>query len=340
MRPSASPSRVTAVVLLLFLIAIGCSRALHPAGQEDDATAAPRTSPSAEGGLHLRATRQADLSETESASLAQAAFWDAFYAERYEAIPGIIRQLTAAFLENPHDPQTALLLAHTHLWKVSERNRAKVRDPTITDHLVLAEHYFEQAYRLRPDDHRIIGWLGSVRLALGAVRRDAGIAREGELLLAEGVRRYPEFNLFTSAFVRSGLPATDERFRGALEQLWRNVDACSGTRSDTAQPMARAYELAERADPSCANSTRAPHNFEGFVLNLGDMLVKAGEPVEAASVYARARLSPTYASWPYRLTLEERIRNAGDVARRASAGEAPPMMSGSAYSCAACHARH
>jgi tetratricopeptide (TPR) repeat protein len=288
--------------------------------------------------LRLRAPRDARPAASEAALRARAAFWDAFYAERYDAIPGLLRQLGAAVLENPRDAETVLLLAHTHLWKVAERARVEVRDPTITDHLVLAEHYFEEAYRLNPDDHRIIGWLGSVRVPLGAIRQDPVLAAEGARLLLEGVHRYPQFNLFTAAFSRAGLPADNPLFRDALDQLWRNVDVCSGVR-DGDVAAARTYELALRADRSCANSSKAPHNFEGFVLNLGDMLVKAGRPDDAVSAYARARLAPTYAAWPYSDLLEERIRNAADAARRAREGQPVPMMSGSAYSCAACHTR-
>jgi hypothetical protein len=288
--------------------------------------------------LRLRAPREARPAPTEAALRARAAFWDAFYAERYDAIPGLLRQLTAAVLENPRDAETVLLLAHTHLWKVAERARVEVRDPTITDHLVLAEHFFEEAYRLNPGDHRIIGWLGSARVSLGAVRQDLVLSGEGNRLLREGVNRYPQFNLFTAAFTHAGLPVDSPGFRDALDQLWRNVDNCSGVRdSDTS--TARIYELALRADRSCANSSKVPHNFEGFILNLGDMLLRSGRPDEAMGTYARARLSPTYAEWPYRNLLEERIRNAPEAARRAREGQRTPMMAGSAYTCAACHGR-
>ena len=288
--------------------------------------------------LRLRAVKDANPSASESGVRARAAFWQAFYAERYDAIPGLLRQLSAAVLENPRDAETVLLLGHTHLWKVAERARLEARDPTIVDHLVMAEHYFEEAYRLNPGDHRIIGWLGSVRVSLGTVRQDSLIAAEGDRLLVESVQRYPQFNLFTAAFTHAGLPPDSPRFRHALDQLWSNVDKCSGVR-DAAAADSLTYELARRADRSCANSAKVPHNFEGFILNLGDMLVRAGRVDEAVSVYARARLAPDFATWPYRELLEDRIRNAAESVRRAGEGQRTPMMAGSAYTCAGCHAR-
>jgi hypothetical protein len=317
------------------MVAAACTTS-RPDPQSNE-TAPPRVAP-VHAELRLRAPRDANVAASEGALRARAAFRDAFYAERYDALPGLLRQLTATVLENPRDAETMLLLGHAHLWKVAERARVEGRDPTITDHLVLAEHYFEEAFRLNPDDHRIIGWLGSVRVSLGAIRQDPVLAAEGERLLEEGMRRYPQFNLFTAAFTHAGLPADSPGFRNALDQLWRNVDACSGVR-DSDVAAARTYELALRADRSCANSSKVPHNFEGFILNLGDMLVRAGRPDEAVSAYARARLAPAYDAWPYRDLLEERILNAPDAARRAREGQRSPMMAGSAYTCAACHAR-
>jgi hypothetical protein len=48
---------------------------------------------------------------------------------------------------------------------------------------------------------------------------------------------------------------------------------------------------------ACWNSWIAPHNFEGFFLNMGDMLVKVGDWRTAQKIYANAKLSPDYANW-------------------------------------------
>ena len=335
---------VSALAIIL-PITVGCTGCGGPAPQEgglQSSTEAP-AAPSVGAGLRLPEPRLAQASDSDLGRRAKETFWGAFHAGQYEALPGITRLLTAAYLENPRAPEITLLLGHAHLWKVSERRRLEERDPTITDHLVLAERYFEEAYRLNHGDHRIVGWLGSVRMPLGRIRQDGGLTREGYLLLQEAVRRYPQFNHFTAGFALSGLPANDERYRQALEHMWQNVDKCSGVRTDQAPSGLSAYELAERVDPACVNTPKAPHNYEGVMLNMGDMLVKAGEPEVARSVYARARLSPAYQTWPYREKLEQRILSAEEAAelfaRARSPEEEPEIMFGSAYSCAACHAR-
>ena len=71
---------------------------------------------------------------------------------RYDNIARVQMPLTAAYLETPGDPRLALLLAHTHLWKLAERARLATVPPEITDHAVLAEQHFEEARRLAPED--------------------------------------------------------------------------------------------------------------------------------------------------------------------------------------------
>jgi hypothetical protein len=326
----------TLAALVCFSMALAAALA---AGGNDSQPSAPPQAELSPADLHLRPARPA-APALPSAARAHAAFWQAFEGERYEAIPAVVQQLGGAFAENPRDAQTALLLGHSHLWKAAERTREGKRDPSTIDHVVLAEHYFEQAHRLAPEDHRILGWLGSTRLSLGAARRDDALRGEGDRMLDEAVRRHPRFNLFTAGFVRASLPASDPKFHTALEQMWRNIESCSGVTPGAAEGgEVNIYELAQRADPVCANTEKAPHNFEGFILVLGDMLMKAGKEEQAVDVYARAKLAPTYTVWPYREVLEKRVQDAPETARRVRNGEPAPMVSGSAYTCVACHAR-
>ena len=278
---------------------------------------------------------------------AKTAFRTALYAGDYPALPEATRLLTAAYLDNPRDPETAMLLGHAHLWRVSERARIprEEQDPALADELILAERYFEEARRLAPDDHRVLGWLGGVRLALGSVHQDERLTRRGYFMLREAVDRYPEFNHFSMGYVLSGLPRTDERFGEAVEHMWRNLDRCVGERVDRQRPGYAPYmsgATTEGPERVCWNGPKAPHNFEGFMLNFGDLLVKAGEPDVAREVYANARLSETYAEWPYREVLERRIVNADSVAERfeqAPPEDEPEVMLRSAFACTACHAR-
>lgn len=329
---------VVALVLCTAALAAGCARpdasllALNPVRPAAE-------SPLAAAGFRLPAPRPARPSPPGLADMAKTAFWAAFTAGAYDALPNATLLLTAAYLQNPQDAEVTLLLAHAHLWKVSERRRSTQRDPTITDHLVLAETYFEEAYRLAPADHRIVGWLGSARAPLGVLRGDSLLAAEGYALLEEAAARYPQFNHFTAGFSLSALPASDPRFAVGLEHLWQNMESCVGARREAGPDV---YALAGQTDTSCANAEKAPHNYEGFMLTLGDMLVKSGQPAEARTAYGRARFAPTYETWPYREMLEQRLLTADESAAlfaRATPDEAPETVFGSAYSCVVCHQR-
>lgn len=287
--------------------------------------------------------KTAQRSETALAQKAKQTFWDNLHAGRYDQLPEGLYLLTAAYLETPRDPQIALLLAHAHLWKVSERFREPEQSPRITDHLILAEKYFAEARRLHPEDHRILGWLGGVKLALGRIHQDERLTREGYFMLQDAIRLFPEFNYFSAGYVMSGLPTDDERFQEGVEDMWKTLDVCAGETIARRNPdYSRFMALETTTGPKrvCWNSRIAPHNFESFFLNMGDMLVKNGEVDTAKKIYQIAKLSKDYPSWKYRSILEERIVKAEERAHRfkeTDPGKHPEIMFGSSYACMACH---
>src|SRR5262245_34465748 len=110
----------------------------------------------------------AKASDTELPRKAHTYFLDSLRSGSYENLPEATRLLTAAYLQNPHDAAISFHLGMAHLWKVAERSREPVRDPTITDHLILADKYLSEAHKLDPSDARIPGFEGSVKMALGS----------------------------------------------------------------------------------------------------------------------------------------------------------------------------
>ena len=180
-------------------------------------------------------------------------------------------------------------------------------------------------------------------VAEGAIHHDEKLTRRGYYALRDSIDAWPEFNLFTAGYVLSGQPAASARFKEGLEWQWQTLDKCSGVSVNRQDPDFAPYmthATTSGAKRVCWNSEIAPHNFEGFFLNMGDMLVKSGDWQVARKVYANARLSPAYDAWGYKEVLEGRIR---DAAANATAFNAPAgpkgngMMQRSAYACMACH---
>lgn len=289
--------------------------------------------------------KTADPAQTELSRKARETFWAALHAGDYAQAPDVIRLLTAAYLENPKQPEITLLLAHAHLWTIAERVRRPELDPRITDHAILAERYFMEAHRLNREDDRILGWLGGIQLALGSIHQDERLTRRGYYLLHDAIRRYPEFNYFSAGYPLSSLPVQDEKFQEGVEDMWQDLALCAGEPIDRVNPDYRKYMALETSTGPkrvCWNSWIAPHNFEGFFLNMGDMLVKQGHVEPARRIYAIARLSKDYGAWRYKDLLEERIATADERARLFRGPDSqqhPETMFRSAHACTACHAR-
>ncbi len=289
--------------------------------------------------------KTANPAQTALSQQAKQTFWDSLHGDRYNRLPEALRLLTAAYLENPRNQEISLLLAHAHLWKIAERFREPELDPRITDHAILAERYFTEAHRLNPEDHRIPGWLGGVKLALGQIHQDERLTREGYFMLHDAIRLFPEFNYFSAGYVMSSRPRDDDKFQEALDDMWKNLDLCAGERIDRENPDYRKFMTQETTSGPkrvCWNSWIAPHNFEGFFLNMGDMLVKQGNVDRARKIYETAKLSKSYASWQYKSVLEARLAQAEQRAQQFKAvdpKQQPETMFNSSHSCTACHAQ-
>jgi tetratricopeptide (TPR) repeat protein len=285
-------------------------------------------------------------SRSEAAGRADELFWRTLHRGEYDRIPEALTALKAAYLENPRDAVTASHIGWLHIWRLGERARHEPVRPEITDDAVLARKYFEEAVRMNPKEPRYLGFYASLLMAEGTIHQDEKMVRRGFFTMKDAIAAWPEFNYFTAGYSMSTLPADSPRYREALEYQWLNLDACAGEKVDRTNPdYARYMRLETKEGPRrvCWNSWIAPHNFEGFFLNFGDMLVKAGQPDLAVTMYRNARHAREYAAWPYKAVLEGRIRDAAsnvEAFRRAEPGpDSATLMVRSTFACMGCHQR-
>ena len=294
--------------------------------------------------------KAASLTRTPQALQADTLFWRTLHAGDYEHIDAALQATTAAYLSDPGDAVTAAHVGWLHIWRLAESGRVERRLPTITDDAILARRYFEEAVALRPDDARFRGFLASAQLAEGAIHRDPALTRRGDATMQAAVQAWPEFNLFTAGYVASTAPAGSADFRAGLEQQWRNMEACVNMPVDRANPEIARYraglaQMDAHKLRACGDSEAVPHNVEGFYLNFGDMLVKAGDWQTARKVYANAMQSPDFPAWPFAAELQARIAHAQDnvaIFNGPDAGRGKPgpqIMANSNAACMACHQR-
>jgi hypothetical protein len=293
--------------------------------------------------VQLAPHKQAAKTRSEAALKADELFWQTFHNADYEKIPIALEAVTAAYVQTPNDAVTAAHVAWLHIWRLSEQARMASVPATITDDMMLSRRYFQEAVKLDPSEARYLGFLAAITLAEGDLHKDEQITREGYFKLRDSITAWPEFNLFTGGYVMSRLPPDSPRFREGLEWQWRTLDVCFEVKLDRANPDYSRYmskETREGRKRPCWNSWIAPHNFEGFFLNMGDMLVKAGDWQTAQKIYANAKLSKQYASWKYQTVLDDRIKQAqSNVALFNASNESakPRIMVNAAFACTVCH---
>lgn len=282
--------------------------------------------------------KSSDLSEK-----AERYFWDVLHNGRYDEIPRATYWLMAAYLQNPNDPKIAAHLGFLHIWKITEHQRIYQHNPTITNEIILANYFFSDASTLDPNNPIYLGFLGDSQLIQGKIFNNKRDETSGYFKLKNAIAAWPEFNYFTAGYPMSTLPASSEHFKEGLEWQWLTLDACAGKKIDRKHPdysSVMHQETKYGRKRACWNSWIAPYNFEGFFMNMGDMLVKSGDWQTGVMIYNNAKLAKNYSTWPYREALENKIKHAkANVANFQNESSDPDksVMFNSGYGCMACH---
>ena len=290
--------------------------------------------------------------ETRISEAANAFFWEHFHHGHYDSIPAILEQLTAAYLDNPNDLQTVYHLGFTHFWAVAERQHADKIPATIVDHATLAQKYLGEAYRMNPQDARLLSFLSAAKIITGDISQDDKLVTEGYFDGLKSIRDWKDFGEFSLAYTLSQLPHTDPNFPKTLEWMKNTTERCYCPDINPPTEACKLFIAAKVSDPKSLgrnrivpNSWVAPHNIEGYFMSYGDLLVKNGDWKQAISIYELAKYAPDYAHWPYRDVLERRMQNAQanverfrrEVRKVDVIGLDDAVMVQTAMACRACH---
>jgi len=304
------------------------------------------------GDLAVRSAKK-KLPGTHPGEYVQAAngfFWQHFHAGDYDSISAIIDQLNLALAHEPNDLRTTAHLGFVHIWALAERQNRLYPDPAIIEQVSLARRYFEETISMDVDDPRILGFLADMTMEEGAHLGNDKEKTEGYFMGLRSIREWPQFNKFTIGYGFSRFDTASASFKEGLKWQYESMNDCAcelkgaAGMSDSAKTAIVFESKTPKVKRACADTWIAPHNLEGYFLNMGDMLVKSGQWVKAIDVYALAKIAPAYSQWPFKDTLEARILNAREnvavfnrpVDERNLSRQAV-MMSASGYSCMGCH---
>jgi hypothetical protein len=266
-----------------------------------------------------------------------AKFWTIYHGNDYGAIPQVQEQLGAAIQHDANNATLHALLGATYFWHVGESARDPKQDQRVlAQDMPTAVGFFQRALDLdysgaRPigsltDDH-LPGYLGITSVHAGQQRNDPALIARGDEVLDYAVYQFPEFNNFNRWAAHNSDPKDSEAYRKALDSLWQAIDTCVGGQIDRLHPDMRPYlhlQTSVGRKKACwSQGDLAPHSFEGFMLNLGNGLVKAGQIEAARTVFANARYAAGYETWPYRYELE-RVASSDLFARAALYADPDP----------------
>ncbi|MRH99653.1 hypothetical protein GH721_03815 [Kriegella sp. EG-1] len=291
------------------------------------------------------------LTSNELAEFANAYFWENYHKGNYHKIDSVLYYLQAAYIKNPNDLQTIAHIGFTNAWAISERRKLDTIPPNIVEHATLAVKYFGEAHELNSNDPRVLGFLADFKIIQGTIAEDKKLIQQGYFDGKKSINQWNEFNYFTVGYVLSQLPHDSWQFKKAIEWQWKTLDECYCEKVDRDNFKVEKYlsledtETNTKRKRACWNSWIAPHNVEGFYLNMGDMLVKSGDYKKGIKVYEMIKQVPQYNTWPFKKELQERIENAEinvvnfrkEVANNEVVPDKNLMMVNTSISCMSCH---
>jgi hypothetical protein len=282
-------------------------------------------------------------------------FWAVYHGNNYPAIPQVQAELQQALEDDSDNPTLYALLGATHFWHIGEAARdPNQQDPALAQDMPDAVDNFSEALDLDyygkhfigyiNDDH-LPGYLGITTVHLGQMTNDPGLIAKGDQTLDFAVYEFPEFNNFNRWAAHNTDPKDSPTYQKALDSLWQGIDNCVGGTIDRRNPDLKPYlQLATSVGRKKAcwwAGDIAPYSFEGYLLNLGNGLVKADQIQAARVVYHDAHYAANYSTWPYREVLE--AIEASDLNARAAlyADQNPqndPPLGVPNRGCSYCHA--
>ena len=276
-------------------------------------------------------------------------FWEQLHNGNYDSIDNILSKLNLALAKNPNDLVTTAHLGFTHVWALAERQRLNIPDSKITEHVYLSKRYFEEAYKMNPHDPRFLGFLADMTIAEGNVLGDKSMVIDGFFKGKKSMKMWPQFNQFSIGYIFSILDTSDVNFKKAIEWQYKTISDCACEKVDRNSDYVKAIEKIKtnkdrKISRACWNSWIAPHNWEGFCLNFGDMLTKMVDTEEAVKIYNLAKLSDNFEDWPLKNVLLKRIdevrNNVSDFNQplnEANLKNQNVILFNSKNSCVSCH---
>ncbi len=266
--------------------------------------------------------------------------YDALTAGEQEKVTEVIADVDDAVTKDPSDGRSTFYSAIMRFWQLGEEIDLPAN---AADELAEAQTMidrFRSAQAMLPNDDRAPAFGGLAKVIIGNIVGDTKMHSEGIGDIEKGIQIFPSYSHFLRALASAESPADSDDFQAVLPEMQAVLDACGLGNAASGQMKYLAGPLPSALRP-CNDEGIVPHVWEGFLLNYGDMLLKAGKGADAArAMYEGAKLSPRFDRWPFAAALQDRIDHADERAALYADGDAsndPKLWMQDGHICTGCH---
>jgi hypothetical protein len=260
----------------------------------------------------------ADSSSTPSKSKPPAAVEESATTAAYAALTAgeqdkvteVIASVDDAVAMNPDDGRAVFYSAIMRFWQLGEEIQLPVNALDELTEAKTTVDNFRKAQAALPNDQRAPAFGGLAKVVIGKIISDTDMQSEGMSDIDHGIDIFPSYSYFLRALASAESPADSDDFASVLPNMQSVLDTCKATKDSTGE-----YAYEKGPLPSalrvCNDEGIVPHVWEGFLINYGDLLLKAGKGAdEARTMYHAATQAPRFDKWPFASALQDRIDKA------------------------------
>jgi hypothetical protein len=266
--------------------------------------------------------------------------YEALTAGAQDQVTEVIANVDEAVAKDPENGRAMFYAAIMRFWQLGEEIDLPSNPADLLTNAKTMIDDFRKAQAALPNDDRAPAFGGLAKVVIGNILSDSDMRAEGMSDIDHGLQIFPSYSYFLRALASAESPPGSDDFATVLPSLQGVLDACSTSKSSTGQydydngPLPRALRV-------CNDDGIVPHVWEGFLINYGDLLLKAGRGADQArAAYQAATQAPRFDKWPFASALQDRIDQADSRAALYADGDPsndPKIWMQDGHICTGCH---
>ncbi|HVW28753.1 MAG TPA: hypothetical protein VHC69_25480 [Polyangiaceae bacterium] len=266
--------------------------------------------------------------------------YDALTAGEQDRVTQVIADVDDEVAKDPTDGHATFYSAIMRFWQLGEEIDVPSNPvDELTEAQTMIDR-FRKAQAMLPDDDRAPAFGGLAKVVIGNITSNTDLQAEGMSDIEKGIQIFPAYSHFLRALASAESPAGSDAFAVVLPEMQAVLDTCGAKTDASGGAVYPKGPLPTELRP-CNDEGIVPHVWEGFLLNYGDLLLKAGKSAdEARAMYEGAKAAPRFDEWPYASTLQDRIDDADDRAALYADSDPsndPKIWMQDGHICTGCH---